>query len=34
MIVRGISSRGTNTKDTYSLKGFSAAYKAIKKVCN
>tara|TARA_B100000686_G_scaffold309473_1_gene351429 strand:- start:9701 stop:10207 length:507 start_codon:yes stop_codon:yes gene_type:complete len=34
MIVEGVSSRGTNTKDTYSLSGFSAAYKAISKVCN
>ena len=33
MIVRGISSRGTKTKDTYSLKGFSAAFTAIRKVC-
>lgn len=33
MIVRGISSRGTNTKDTYSLKGFVAAYKAMNKKC-
>ena len=33
MITKGISSRGTNTKDTYSLKGFSAAYKAMVKVC-
>ena len=33
MIVKGISSRGTNTKDTYSLKGFVAAYKAINKKC-
>ena len=34
MIVEGVSSRGTNTKDTYSLKGFSAAYKAMSKVCD
>ena len=33
MIVKGISSRGTNTKDKYSLKGFVAAYKAINKKC-
>ncbi len=33
MIVKGISSRGTNTKDTYSLKGFVAAYKAMNKKC-
>ncbi len=33
LIVRGISSRGTQTTDTYSLKGFTAAYKAIGKAC-
>ncbi len=33
MIVRGVSSRGTNTKDTYSLLGFTAAYRAISKAC-
>ena len=33
MIIKGVSSRGTNTKDTYSLRGFTAAYKAIGKVC-
>ena len=33
MIIKGVSSRGTNTKDTYSLSGFTAAYKAISKVC-
>ena len=33
LIVDGISSRGTETKDTYSLKGFTAAYKAINKAC-
>ncbi len=33
MVVRGISSRGTNTKDTYSLLGFTAAYRAISKAC-
>jgi len=33
LIVRGISSRGTLTTDTYSLKGFTAAYKAIGKAC-
>ncbi len=32
-IVRGVSTRGTKTKDTYSLKGSSAAYKAINKAC-
>ena len=33
MVVKGISSRGTKTKDTYSLKGFTASYEAINKVC-
>ncbi len=33
MVVKGTSSRGTKTTDTYSLKGFSAAYKAIGKGC-
>ena len=33
MIVNGKSSRGTVTKDTYSLKGFSNAYKAITAKC-
>ena len=33
LIVRGISSRGTKTTDTYSLRGFTAAYKAIGKAC-
>ena len=33
LIVRGVSSRGTRTTDTYSLKGFTAAYKAIGKAC-
>lgn len=33
MIVKGVSSRGTNTIDTYSLKGFIAAYKAMNKFC-
>ncbi len=33
MVVRGVSSRGTNTKDTYSLLGFTAAYRAISKAC-
>ena len=31
MVVQGTSSRGTLTTDTYSLKGFTAAYKAIGK---
>lgn len=33
MIVRGFSSRGTATKDTYSLSGFTAAINAIDKEC-
>ena len=33
LVVKGISSRGTETTDTYSLKGFTAAYKAINKAC-
>lgn len=33
MIVEGQSSRGTKTKDTYSLKGFTRAYKAISAKC-
>ena len=33
MIVKGTSSRGTKTTDTYSLKGFTAAHKAINKAC-
>ncbi len=33
MIIRGVSSRGTRTTDTYSLAGFTAAYKAIGKAC-
>ena len=33
MIIKGTSSRGTQTTDTYSLKGFTAAYKAINKAC-
>ena len=33
MIVDGVSSKGTKTKDTYSLKGFSGAYKAISSKC-
>jgi invasion protein IalB len=33
MIIDGVSSRGTNTKDTYSLKGFMRAYKAISAKC-
>lgn len=33
MSVTGRSTRGTKTIDTYSLKGFSAAYEAIDKAC-
>lgn len=33
MTVKGVSSRGTKTTDTYSLKGFTAAYRAIGKAC-
>jgi invasion protein IalB len=33
MVVRGISSRGTETVDTYSLIGFSKAYAAIGEAC-
>lgn len=33
MVVRGTSSRGTATKDTYSLRGFTAAYEAARAAC-
>lgn len=33
MIVDGTSSRGTATKDTYSLKGFTSAYNSISAKC-
>ena len=33
MTAEGISNRGTKTLDTYSLKGFTAAYNAIRKFC-
>ena len=33
MVVRGISSRGTETTDTYSLTGFTKAYNAIGEAC-
>jgi len=33
MIIKGTSSRGTLTTDTYSLSGITAAYKAIDKAC-
>ncbi len=34
MIVIGTSARGTETTDTYSLSGFTAAYKALVKACS
>lgn len=34
MVVRGTSSRGTQTTDTYSLAGFSATYQEIGQACN
>ncbi len=33
LIVKGRSERGTNTTDTYSLRGFTAAFNAIDKAC-
>lgn len=33
MIMEGVSSRGTKTRDTYSLSGFTAAHNAINKAC-
>lgn len=33
MIIHGTSAKGTATKDTYSLAGFSQAYKAISNKC-
>jgi invasion protein IalB len=33
MEVKGFSSRGTQTTDTYSLKGFGASYKSISMIC-
>jgi hypothetical protein len=33
MIMEGVSSRGTKTRDTYSLGGFTAAHNAINKAC-
>ena len=33
MTVEGVSYKGTKTKDTYSLKGFTGAYKAITAKC-
>ena len=33
MVARGQSKRGTKTVDTWSLRGFTAAYKAISRAC-
>jgi hypothetical protein len=33
MVLEGVSSRGTQTRDTFSLFGFSAAHKVIGKAC-
>lgn len=33
MVVKGVSSRGTETKDTFSLKGSTKAYEEITKAC-
>ena len=33
MEVKGVSRRGTDTRDVYSLKGFTAAHRAIGKAC-
>lgn len=33
MIVKGVSSKGTQTKDTYSLNGFMSAYQAMSAKC-
>ena len=33
IVVKGLSKRGTNTSDQYSLKGFTKAYRAISKAC-
>jgi len=33
MVVKGVSTRGTKTVDTYSLRGFTAAHDAINKAC-
>lgn len=34
LIVKGVSKRGTETTDTYSLKGTKEAYEAMSKECN
>ncbi len=33
MVVKGTSSRGTETTDTFSLSGFTASYRAMSKAC-
>jgi len=33
MTILGLSARGTRTRDTYSLKGFTKAYKALGRSC-
>ena len=33
LVIRGISSRGTKTTDTFSLKGFTKAYAAMNRSC-
>jgi hypothetical protein len=33
LVVEGVSSRGTKTKDTYSLSGFGRMYQAISQAC-
>jgi hypothetical protein len=33
MVVEGVSARGTETRDTYSLSGFTAANRAINEAC-
>ena len=33
LVIKGTSKRGTQTKDTFSLKGFSKAYEAIQTAC-
>ena len=32
--IKGVSARGTNTTDVYSLSGYTAAHQAISKACN
>ena len=34
LIAEGTSKRGTETKDTYSLVGFTKAFQKVKDVCN